>query len=246
MNAEVMALHGFTGLPSAFDALELESHGISIYAPTLVGHGPAPTLDAVSFELEVERLLAQLPSHHQPLHLIGYSMGARVALGLLCHAPQRFASALLIGVHPGLTSQIQREERYAWEARWIDILEQDGVVVFEHHWSQMALFSSQERFPEGRRSQKRTRLCHTAAGLAHAMKVLGLASMPSYWELLRDLRLPVTLLCGNQDRKFVDLAHRFQEKQPNARVVAVPDVGHNVLLEAPDIVSAELFRLLGV
>lgn len=238
MTAPLIALHGFTGSPRAFASLDPTPS----WAPVLSGHGSDPDFTAQSFEDEVSRLhrLIEL-RYEREIRLLAYSMGARVGLGLLLRCPERFSSAMLLGVNPGLESEDARQERLGWEARWIDVLEQDGLAVFEHQWSRQAMFRTQDSIPPKSQDAQRTlRLSHTASGLAHALSVLGLGSMPNYWPRIADLRIPVTVVSGALDEKFLKLGRRFADLSPYATLRVLDGIGHNPLLEAPNAVGALL------
>ncbi len=229
--ALLVCLHGFTGTPDAFIPL-----GVPVFwAPRLSGHGPDPDLSAETFEAEVDRIAQGLTRRtEQKVHLVAYSMGARVALGLIHRFPTLFCRATLVGVNPGLESEFARQDRLGWEARWIDILEQDGLAVFEHRWKQQPIFSTQGSIPpRSQDAQRSARLSHTAAGLVHALNVLGLGSMPNYWPILPQLVVPLDLVFGALDEKFAAISTRAQSLCPTARAVAIPAVGHNPFLEAP-------------
>jgi 2-succinyl-6-hydroxy-2,4-cyclohexadiene-1-carboxylate synthase len=232
----VVALHGFTGTPRAFTSLDVPV----ALSPYLAGHGPDPDLSAQSFSDEVGRIAQLIRSRLSgPVHLLGYSMGARVALGLLVDSPELFHSATLLGPNPGLSTEDERQERLGWEARWIDILEQDGLAVFEHRWRSLPLFQSQESLPPHSQEAQRTeRMSHTALGLAHAMTVLGLGSMPNLWPALSLVQVPVTVVTGELDEKFSRITDQITSVAPQFSVVRLPGVGHNPLLERPDAISA--------
>ena len=66
--------------------------------------------------------------------------------------------------------------------------------------------------------------------------------MPSLWERLPDLDLPVDLVVGERDEKFRAIAEKMAYALPRARVTVVPGAGHAVHLEAPDAV-VELLEL---
>lgn len=235
----LVALHGFTGSPRAFESLGLPV----AWAPALCGHGADPDVSAARFSDEVARLRRGLAARfHQPVSLLGYSMGARLGLGLALESPQLFSRIMLLGVNPGLESENAQQERLGWEARWIDILEQDGLAVFEHRWSRLPLFDSQHSLPPRSQDAQRTlRMSHTAAGLAHAMNVLGLGSMPNHWPLLTAIRRPIHLVVGSLDEKFLGIAERMQRSNGQFVVHVLKGVGHNPLLEAPERV-AQLMR----
>ena len=70
--------------------------------------------------------------------------------------------------------------------------------------------------------------------LAAALAGLGTGTLPSLWSDLGQLQLPVLLIAGERDTKFVDIARRMSGSLPDVRIAVVPDVGHAVHLEAPD------------
>jgi len=232
MNTTVPALclHGFTGGPASFESLGLDSDPC-VY---LAGHGAIPDCSSPDFASELKRILALLTT---PRHLVGYSMGARVALGLALEAPALFRSVTLIGANPGLQSEEERAKRVKWEDRWCELLENEGIEEFERHWSRQPIFSDQLRMPvEAQREQRAQRLAHTATGLAHAMSKLGLGRMPNYWERLSSMKVPSLWVAGSEDEKFLSIAKRASSRCASSRVLAVPLAGHNPLLE----VSASL------
>lgn len=229
----LVALHGFCGAPRLFAALA------PTIAPRLSGHGPAPDLSSQSFDAELKRLAGLLMSKNAgPYHLVGYSMGARVGLGLLLDYPQLFCSASLIGLNPGLSDDQERKARLDWEAGWSELLKTEGLAQFERRWSSLPLFSSQ-RFlaPEVAAQQRQDRLDHAAAGLCHALAVLGLGSMPNYWPRLSELSLPIDCISGSEDEKFASIAQHVAQCCPTTRAILVEKAGHNPLLEAPQTMN---------
>ena len=82
------------------------------------------------------------------------------------------------------------------------------------------------------------RLRSTPAGLARALRGLGTAALPSLWERLGELAMPVSLIAGERDAKFTDLALRMSAAIAGAEVSIVPGAGHAVHLERPAQVAA--------
>jgi 2-succinyl-6-hydroxy-2,4-cyclohexadiene-1-carboxylate synthase len=72
--------------------------------------------------------------------------------------------------------------------------------------------------------------------LAGALRGLGTGALPSLWPRLHELRMPVTLIAGQRDAKFMALAYAMAKRIPNATVTVVPGAGHAVHLERPDAV----------
>jgi len=97
-------IHGFAGSPASWDAVvERLPEDWSVLRPALAGHDPLAgwPQEVRSFEDEVDRLAHEI-GPGPPSLLCGYSLGGRLALGLLARHPGRFAAALVIGAHPGL------------------------------------------------------------------------------------------------------------------------------------------------
>jgi pimeloyl-ACP methyl ester carboxylesterase len=67
--------------------------------------------------------------------------------------------------------------------------------------------------------------------------------MPSLWDRLGELAMPVELVVGERDDKFRAIAERMEAAMPDARVHVVAASGHAVHLEAPDAVVELLAAL---
>lgn len=250
----LVLLHGFTGAPSSFDELcallrTRAGAAVGVYRPHILGHGVAA--DGVhTFDDEITRIATELERGGlRGAHLCGYSLGARLALGLLARAPQLFVSATLIGVHPGLATQTERSERAAADERWARLLEEKGIEAFLAAWQEQPLFASQATLERagGARAlarQKAIRSAHDAKGLARSLRVLGLAAMPDYHPTLLTPPVPTTLVVGANDSKFVDLARASAQQSPALGLALIEGSGHNVVLEAPDRLTDLLMQVL--
>ncbi len=243
--SSVLLLHGFGGSPAAWTRVQARlGPGLHVEAPALVGHAGGPSPDRIpDFEAEVERLRALAVLSPGPRHLVGYSLGARLALGLLARHQQVFAGATLIGVHPGLRSESERTERRRSDQQWCELLERGNLSEFVRRWQAQPLFATQRSLaPEIIEQQRRQRLQHRAPDLAGALRRLGLAAMPCYRDRLGDITVPVQLVFGDRDTKFRDLATEMARSLPRVELVALPGVGHNPVLECPDRIADLLKR----
>jgi pimeloyl-ACP methyl ester carboxylesterase len=84
-------------------------------------------------------------------------------------------------------------------------------------------------------------LGNTPAGLARALRGLGVGALPSLWDRLGEITVPVTLIAGERDVKFCGIAEQMAPLFGGAvEVVVVPGVGHAAHLEAPQAVAATL------
>jgi 2-succinyl-6-hydroxy-2,4-cyclohexadiene-1-carboxylate synthase len=206
--------------------------------PALLGHG-APPPEATTFAGEIARLAALLPD--EAVHLAGYSLGARMALSLALAHPERIRRLTVIGVHPGLPTKEERQARRDGDARWRQVLVEDGIERFVRAWEALPLFATQRRLPDALTAAHRAaRLRHDPKGLARSLEVVGLGEMPDCRPDLARLTMPVTLMVGELDEKFVGLARELALALPHATLRTVPEAGHDLLLERPDAVAAEL------
>jgi 2-succinyl-6-hydroxy-2,4-cyclohexadiene-1-carboxylate synthase len=245
MASGLLLLHGFTGSPASWNAVvRTLSTPVRTLAPTLVGHGHQMYPSVSSFEDEVDRI-ASLVTDTTDWHVAGYSLGARVALGLLVRHAGSFEGATLIGGQPGLESESARADRRAHDERWRDMLRNRPLSDFVSAWQEQPLFRSQRSLSdETLATQRAERLAQDPAGLVRSLEVTGLGVMPSYWDALDDVRVPTTLVAGSRDEKFAAIAREMTARMPVSRLEIVPEVGHNVVLEAPAAVGALIERAL--
>jgi len=171
----------------------------------------------------------------EPLDLVGYSMGGRLALAYAVRNPGRVRRLVLESASPGLATEEARATRRDADDALALRLERDGMAAFVDHWESLPLFASQRALPEEVRTRRRAeRLRNHPASLAASLRCLGTGNMPSYWGSLPRLGVPVLVLVGGLDRKFTDVGGRMADALPDATLAVVPDAGHTVHLERPE------------
>lgn len=247
-------LHGFTGSARSWGEEGLvacfEPRGIDALAIDLPGHGARggrrgeygmsleTTLDQIddAFERSVEK---------SPRHLIGYSMGGRLALHYAVRFPGRLSRLVLESASPGLDGVAERAERRAADEALASRLESEGIEDFVDRWEAMPLFESQSTLPEEARARVRAgRLANDPRSLAQALRTLGTGTLPSLWDQLPQLETEVLVLVGERDSKFVEIGERMVARIPRGRLTVVPGVGHTVHLEAHDRWCADVTDFL--
>lgn len=229
----IVAVHGFTGSPALFSGLPC--HGL-----TVLGHGPSARASGpVGFADEVDRLASELPE--KAVHLVGYSLGARLCLALALRHPHKVSQLTLVGGSPGLRSEEARAQRRSADAIWSSMLREEGIEKFVDAWQALPLWRSQRALPAERlQRQRQERLSHDASQLALALDSLGTGAMPSLWSQLPGLDVPVHLLVGALDSKYLDINREMATLLPHATLHVIEGSGHNPLLEQPEAA----FRLL--
>lgn len=222
----IAAVHGFTGSPALFSGLPC--HGL-----TVLGHGPsAQASGPVDFADEVDRLAALLPAGK--VHLVGYSLGARLSLAMAVRHPRKIGQLSLVGGSPGLRSDDERVQRRTADATWSAILRDQGIESFVDAWQELPLWRSQRALPaECLQRQRQERLSHDARQLALALDSLGTGAMPSLWSHLGGLDLAINLIVGALDAKYLEINREMATLLPMATLHVIEGSGHNPLLEDP-------------
>ncbi len=219
----IALLHGFAGDEHAWDAVPVPL-GRTVKLP---GHH-APIAD--SWEANLDLVAAELDDEV----VVGYSLGARVALGLV--ATGRCNRAVLIGVNPGIADPTERAARAATDAAWARLLRERGMDAFVAAWQAQPLFASQARFPDRVAARHARRLDHDPELLARSLETMGVAAMPDYRAVV-DLR--VDLVAGAFDSKYLAIHAALPARSHHA----IADCGHDPTLDQPAALSQLLFAL---
>jgi len=235
----IVLLHGFTGAVSSWDQVAHKLVGVSVLGLHLPGHHPdAPV--AATWQGNVDWAIDTLVAHGvRRCRLVGYSLGARTALGVLLRRPELVEHCLLIGVHPGLTSEQARTERRSADANWVRMLGGEGLESFVGRWEALPIFAHQSA--EVCAEQRNVRLAHEPAGLAASLTHMGLAEMPDYRAEFSSTQVPVKVAAGEHDTKFAELARAFASDP-----ISIPGCGHNAVAERPEAVAELIRGRLGV
>jgi len=235
----VVLLHGFTGSAHAMAGL---AGGLSDTHRTLsldlVGHGrSAAPRDAAAYSMAacVGQLAAVFNGFDlHDAHLIGYSMGGRVALAFGVAHPARVASAILVGTSAGFRDPQQRAERARDDEALAERIEREGVEAFVDFWiSQPFLVDARRLGARGVAEARRMRLANSAHGLAASLRGMGPGAQPPMHDALARVGAPICLAVGEEDLKFRALATEMSQELPNAQVEIVPDAGHSAHTDNP-------------
>lgn len=235
----LVILHGYTGsarsMQGVAEALSGEYETIS---PDLPGHGRSVGGAAgggYDFEQCVRDLIATLESAgHDRAHWLGYSMGARLALGCAVRRPASVASLVLVGARAGILDDGERESRRRADESLARRIETQGLEAFVDEWMAMPLFATQRRLGAAFvDEQRRARLANDAQELAASLRGLGPAAQPALFGELHRVAAPVLLVAGELDAAFVASARDLARRLPEAEVCEITGAGHAVHLERP-------------
>ncbi|KFZ42729.1 2-succinyl-6-hydroxy-2,4-cyclohexadiene-1-carboxylate synthase [Anoxybacillus flavithermus] len=233
----LLLLHGFTGSCQTWHPfISTWSQHMQCIAIDILGHGQTDAPSAVKrYNIEIvakdiAMLFEQLEI--KKAHILGYSMGGRLALTFAIRYPQYVQTLILESSSPGLKTEEERVKRREEDERLAQFIEKHGVVSFVDRWESIPLFSSLQRLPKSmQQTLREERLQHTAIGLANSLRGMGTGVQPSWWETLHQLHMPILLICGEDDEKFCRIASEMVQLLPNGTLITVPHAGHVVHME---------------
>ncbi len=168
-------------------------------------------------------------------HVIGHSMGGRVAWEMMRLAPERVASLVVLdtGVHP------VAEGEPAVRQRFVDLADSGGMEAVVEAWLPPMLH------PERRDDRE---LVDPLRAMVTGYRVdqfkgqiRALLERNDATSMLSTISCPTLVICGRQDG-FSPLVHHqeFAALIPGAELAVVEDAGHMVTVEQPEAVTALL------
>jgi 2-succinyl-6-hydroxy-2,4-cyclohexadiene-1-carboxylate synthase len=240
---KLLFLHGFMGCGDDFspiiNALLPEFCCLAVDLP---GHGLTEVLDSRGYDMAaiaptLINLLQEL--NFTPCHLIGYSMGGRLGLYLACQFPRHFASVFLESASPGLVTNVERILRQQQDEILATELESEDWSIFLARWYDQPLFDSLRYSPHFDEMLQR-RLHNRPHQLAQALRSSGTGMQPSLWNAMANLTMPITLVVGEHDQKFVEINQNMAVQQPLVQLKILLDCGHAAHAEDPEAFAAAL------
>lgn len=249
--AALMLLHGFTGNGRSMAGVARGlAHEFETIAPDLPGHGRSfdrAAGPAYDFDACVDDLVATLAATgHGSAHWLGYSMGARLALACAVRQPSCVTSLVLLAGRAGIADPAECSARRLADQALAARIEARGVEAFVDEWLAQPLFATLQRFgPQFMARERAARLANDAHGLASSLRALGPAAQPPLFDALPGVHVPVLLVAGALDVRFVAAAHELAGRLPCAEVSVIPDAGHAAHVEQPDAFIRVVREFLG-
>ncbi|MEM1369815.1 MAG: 2-succinyl-6-hydroxy-2,4-cyclohexadiene-1-carboxylate synthase [Cyanobacteria bacterium P01_H01_bin.15] len=241
-------LHGFMGSGQDFtDAIANLVGKYFCVTVDLPGHGLTKVWgDETAYRMENTgaALIGLLQTLNlEKCNLVGYSMGGRLALYLALIFPDYFNRVCLESASPGLQTAEQRDRRVQHDLELAKKLETQGFETFVHQWYAQPLFASARQHSSFAQMISR-RLGNNPLNLAMSLRNLGTGVQPNLWQKLSRLALPMLLLTGERDLKFVTLNRQMSAHSGQMRLETAPKCGHNIHLENVALFVQKLNRFL--
>ena len=166
--------------------------------------------------------------------LVGYSLGGRLALHLLCNRPALISGAVIISAHTGLSQCEEREARLERDRKWGALANGDWQE-FLRRWHAQPVFDETDALSH------RGRLSVWKRQIAMGFDAWSLGRQKNLLPSLKNCGVPMHFVTGAQDTKFGAIAKQAVPELPDAFHSVVPNAGHRVPWDQPEAV-AEIIR----
>jgi 2-succinyl-6-hydroxy-2,4-cyclohexadiene-1-carboxylate synthase len=240
----LILLHGFMGSGESFKHLipELKEFCNPITVD-LLGHGETEGAE-LHYRFSTKEQIADLTKLMSeqlqlPLFLYGYSMGGRLALQLALHRQDLYSGLILESSTFGIEDETERQARQALDARRSDAI-LGNFEGFLNDWKKMPLFESSTANEELLASAEAIQKQQNPFWLANNLQGFGTGTMPCVRDRLSEVVIPVHLVAGEKDSKFIHLNRQMEKELTDAKLHTVKNAGHRVHLDQPEILISHL------
>ena len=241
----VVFLHGIGGHRTNWrDQLPaFAAHGFRAVAWDARGYGLSDDyegpLDFADFSHDLARLLDHLEVERA--HLVGLSMGGRILQDFYPRYPDRVATLVLCATFPGFDASLTPEKR----AEFIRIRKEPLVSGKEP--KDIAPVVAKTLIGPRATDAHFQRLVESMTMLHKEsyIKAIEASTLYDRSASLPDIAAPTLLVFGGADSLVVPaVGERMAAEIPNARLIVIPEAGHLVNIEFPDVFNESVLAFL--
>jgi 2-succinyl-6-hydroxy-2,4-cyclohexadiene-1-carboxylate synthase len=232
----LLMLHGFMGSQKVFDHLvEQLSAFCNPITIDLAGHGKTESPSDPTF-YSAERQVQQLHSiirrlQFEDLYLYGYSMGGRLAFQFIASNPDLLSGSIIESSHCGIDSKAERSKRKKLDEERAQQIEQD-FDKFVDEWMDIPLF---QHTPDQMKSvYEKVMKAQDPKKMSASLRGFGSGTMPSVCDKISETDLPLTLIAGELDDKYVERMTAIYQPLEGSTLKIVKNAGHRVHADRPE------------
>lgn len=238
----LLFLHGIGGNARNW-AAQLEHFAPRYKAAAWDARGYGETGGAVThFEQFAEDAAAVIAALGSPAHVVGLSMGGRIALDLVKRHPQLVRSLTLANTSAGSAETAAPEKVAAFLALRLKPLVEEGLTPADIAERIVSGIEGPDISPEAREALLDShRRLHKEGYIAAMRAVTGFTDFPDF----AAIAVPTLVLTASDDRVAPPAHARLMaERVPGARLVEIAGSGHISNIEAPEAFNAALEAFL--
>ncbi len=233
----IALVHGFLGSPADWaDVLAALAPDI---ACDVVSLREFSCSTVIGFAEALNDRLRRTPSDL----VVGYSLGARIALEACAINTARTPKLLLLSTQPGMRDASERAMRAASDLLRSDDLLSIPTADFIERWYQSDLFASFRAHPSFDATRARR-----AQGDANFWSEVVYGCSPgrseSRWDALAAHASRITMAAGESDARYAAIVREAEATMPALTTRIVPNAGHVLPLEAPRACAQMIEQIL--
>lgn len=228
----LVCLHGFSESGTTWDGIHVD--GYRMIRIDLIGHGTSsrPT------EVGAYTISQMLSDIHRIVYalagesyvLLGYSMGARIALLYALEYPLEVTKLILESGSVGIEGTVERSERREADVVLGKRIREQTIEWFAETWAKLDIFKSQYTLPKAVQNHiQHRRLQNSPHALAFTLEGSGQGVMPYVGHRLQELTMPICYISGELDIKYTEIGKQYFAHAHHV----VLGAGHNVHVEKP-------------
>lgn len=234
----LLLLHGFMGSGRVFEHLiDSLTEFCNPVTVDLIGHGKTGKPDE-SARFTVEEQVKDLHKiiqemEFEDIYLHGYSMGGRLALRYAIDH-QGLKGLILESTNYGIENAEEKADRKILDEERAREIEKD-FEYFLNDWANLPLFNTGlTTHDDIRNTYINIQQDQEAYAMANSLRGFGTANMAPIKNELPELNLPVLLLAGEADEKYLGIMQEMHEIMPHSRFEVIKKAGHRIHLENPN------------
>lgn len=237
----VVFIHGLAEDGESWSEITRRLPGVRAHVLDLRGHGrsSAGNGNGTASQLAGD-LLAYLEQVTGPAACVGFSLGGVIVLEAALQRPDLVRQAIVVAT----SSKVGRAAAAFFEER-VEQVQSDIEGFRQALASDTDAQLAHNRDDIAGIAARRVAAVGEGAGYINAARaMIALASAP-LTERLRDIRVPVHIIQGEKD-VFCPLkaAEILREAMPQAGYSGIPDAGHLIAVDQPDLLAAEIVKAL--
>ncbi len=244
----LVLLHGFLGSGKSFASLipELKNFCNPVTID-LLGHGGTEGSE-MHYRFAGKEQAADLvklisEQLHSPLFIYGYSMGGRLALQIALQRPDLLQGLILESTTFGIENDQERQARQALDAQRADSIS-GNFNQFLDEWAEMPLFLSDQVSKAELAKIRKIQQKQNALWMSNSLLGFGTGNMPCFKEQLHHLSMPVQLIAGGKDQKFINLMSAMHHRMQSSQFSVFQNASHRVHLEQMEQIARTLKKFI--
>jgi len=180
--------------------------------------------DDLDLSAAARGLAAKALASGQRPHLVGYSMGGRLALHVALVAPGAFRTVTAVSAHPGFLQANQQQQRREEDQRWANRLRDGDLAQFWRDWNARGVLKTSAPLPLP------ATLSEERSLWARMLVNFGTGTQSDLAEALRTHQACIAAMVGENDSDYVQHNLRWPA---SIRRYQIPGAGHRALLDNP-------------